>query len=196
MCILVLEIILLNSILTFYLSLYHLDSVSDWLNGLGMIGVDLPKLDNLLEMFLSSNFLNSTVKIPEINKVVPKDLNVSAVNTPVFRWVAIHEQDQLWGVMTIATTFIPGLVYGIGNILCYVTRTETYLYDDLSYSSALNVLWKSLLLALLFPMYVTWLMVRTCFHQDESNFQRLLAVILLEAYLESAPQVSNYHGVY
>ena len=117
MCILVLEIILLNSILTFYLSLYHLDSVSDWLNGLGMIGVDLPKLDNLLEMFLSSNFLNSTVKIPEINKVVPKDLNVSAVNTPVFRWVAIHEQDQLWGVMTIATTFIPGK-YGIeGKIL-------------------------------------------------------------------------------
>ena len=184
----------MNSILTFYLSLYHLDSVSDWLNGLGMIGVDLPRLDNLLEMFLSNNFLNSSVKIPEIDRDVHKDMNISTTNIRSFRWVSTHEQDQIWGAMTIATTFIPGFVYGIGNILCYVTRTDTYLFDDLSYSSALNVLWKSLFLFLLFPAYVTWLMVRTCFHQDEKNFQRLLSVILLEAYLESAPQVSNKFG--
>ena len=58
--------------MTFYLSLYHLDSVSDWLNGLGMIGVDLPRVDNLLEMLLSNNFLNTSVRMLEIDKNLNK----------------------------------------------------------------------------------------------------------------------------
>ena len=161
--------------------------MSDWLNGLGMIGIDLPKIDSLFETLLDDKFFSSS--LPQHYELDPmKD----GFKNQSFRWVSAHEKDQIWGTMTILTTFVPGLAYGLGNILCYVTKTDTYLYDDLSYTSAPNVAWKSLLLILLFPAYVTWLMIRTCFHQDEINFQRLLAIILLEAFLESAPQVINH----
>ena len=151
-----------------------------------MMGVDLPKIDSLFEKLLEKSFFNASVKLHEISGIMDQEWNVTDSS---FRWVVSHKQDQNWGIMTICTTFIPGFAYGLGNILCYVTRTDTYLYDDLSETSALNVGLKSLFLMLLFPVYVTWLMVRTCFHQDETHFQRLLAVILLEAFLESAPQV-------
>jgi hypothetical protein len=96
--------------LTFYLFLYHLDSISDWLNGLGMIGVDLPRVDNILEMFLSNNFLNTSVRILEIDKNLNKEINGSLSS---FTCAKAHEQDPIWGIMTISTTFKPGLVYGI-----------------------------------------------------------------------------------
>ena len=152
-----------------------------------MMGVDLRKIDGLFENMLDSNFFNSSTHLLKTSGVMDQDWNRTDAN---FEWVESHEQDMIWGVMTICTTFIPGLAYGLGNILCYVTRTETYLYDDFSETSAIKVGLKSLFLLLLFPVYVTWLMIRTCFHQDESNFQRLLAVVLLEGFLESAPQVT------
>ena len=174
------------SILIVYLSLYHLDTVSDWLTGFGMLRVGIPKVDILLEELLVTSFLNSSNLEFNFSESMVKKLNISEEK---FGWVASHEQDQVWGVMTIFTTFIPGIVYGVGNILCYVTRTDTYLYEDLNDCSALNVGLKSFFLIFLFPVYVTSLMIKTCFHQGEANFQRLLAVILHEAFLESAPQV-------
>ena len=177
------------SILIFYLSLYHLDTVSDWLNGFGMLRVGIPKVDNLLEELLVQSFFDSSNLEVDLSDLIVEDLNKTDVG---FSWVVSHEQDQVWGIMTIFTTFVPGIVYGLGNILCYVTKTETYLYEDLHDCSALNVLFKSLFLMFLFPVYVTSLMVRTCFHQDEANFLRLLAVILQEAFLESAPQVRHF----
>ena len=137
---------------------------------------------------MQSFFDSSNLEV-DLSDLIVEDLNKTNVG---FSWVVSHEQDQVWGIMTIFTTFVPGIVYGLGNILCYVTKTETYLYEDLHDCSALNVLFKSLFLMFLFPVYVTSLMVRTCFHQDEANFLRLLAVILQEAFLESAPQVRHF----
>ena len=176
---------ILFSILIFYLFLYNLDTVSDWLNGLRMIGLDPLKMDNLFEKLFENNLFNSSLL--ESSEEMAQDWNTTDIS---FRWVASHKHDQIWGIMTICTTFIPGFVYGLGNILCYFTKRDTYLYGDLSETSVMNVGLKSLFLMLFFPVYVTWLMIRTCFRQDESNFQRLLAVVLLEGFLESAPQVT------
>ena len=155
-----------------------------------MLRVGIPKVDHLLEDLLINNIFHTSSMDHDISDFLVENVNKSSTNRE-FEWVVSHDQDLVWGIMTIFTTFIPGIIYGLGNIICYVTQTETFLYEDLNNCSALNVGLKSLFLMFLFPVYVTSLMIKTCFHQDEANFQRLLAVILQEAFLESAPQVNQ-----
>ena len=88
-------IILLNlnipSILIVYLSLYHLDTVSDWLNGFGMLRIGIPKVDHFFEELLVTSFFNSSNLEFNTSEFLVEELNKSEAK---FGWVASHEEDQ------------------------------------------------------------------------------------------------------
>ena len=165
------KFILCLIIFFFYLIPYVLDYGFDFNNGL--------------------NFLVAAGSIFSLGSLCEgSDYNDGVHNkTNCFRPKDVEENRLVWGIFSMLLTIMPGIAFALIRIFQFLNSQDQ---DGTKNKSALKLLVECLGLVALYPLYVVYVHLRSCYRvltNGEPELSMLLNFGALEVVLESGPQV-------